>query len=61
MKTPIEEIMMEYGWDWYAVTYQDDPDPVAVHHTGLSSILQCGHDPRKYGIIDMRQCGLDDD
>jgi hypothetical protein len=54
----IDRLKKANGIDWYAVTYKGDEDnPVIVHSTGLSSILECGHDPEDYDIIDMQQCG----
>lgn len=43
-------------WNWYLVDYADGETRL-VHSAGLSSILECGHDPAEYDIINMEQCG----
>jgi len=52
----VDRYLAANGFDWYAVVY-DDGDVNLTHNTGLSSILQCGHDPEDYGIVYMAQCG----
>jgi hypothetical protein len=44
--------------NWYLVDYEDG-DTLLVHSSGLSNILQCGHDPIEYGILKIEQCGQD--
>ena len=43
-------------YDWYIVDY-DDGETLLKHNTALSSILQCGHNPKDYGIINIDRCG----
>jgi hypothetical protein len=52
-----EEWMSENDWNWYLVDYADGTTEL-VHATGLSNILQCGHDPSEYDVIRMEQCGV---
>ena len=44
------------NYNWYLVDFEDGTSDIR-HDTALSSILQCGHDPQDYGIINMEQCG----
>ena len=46
--------------DWYVVDY-DDGSTKLVHHTGLSSILDCGYDMEDFGITNMERCWNGDD
>jgi hypothetical protein len=41
--------------DWYVVKYTDGSFDVK-HHTGLSSILDCGADPKEFDIDELHQC-----
>jgi len=41
--------------NWYIVQYIDGSFD-CKHQTGLSSILECGHDPAKYDIDQLHQC-----
>ena len=41
--------------DWYVVRYTDGSFD-CIHRTGLSSILECGHDMADYDIEQMERC-----
>lgn len=41
--------------DWYVVEKTDGTLEL-THSTGLSSILECGHDPADYDIAEYHQC-----
>ena len=41
--------------DWYVVRYTDGSYD-CTHRTGLSAILECGHDMADYDIDQIEQC-----
>ena len=41
--------------DWYVVEY-DNGEIDLKHSSSLSNILECGHDPVEYNIVQMHQC-----
>ena len=47
--------LLANGYDWYVVEYIDGSYDVK-HACGLSSIIECGHDPADYGIAALHQC-----
>ena len=47
--------LISNGYDWYVVEYIDGSYDVK-HACGLSSILECGHDPADYDIRALHQC-----
>lgn len=58
-KNELAATMVKNGIDWYALLLTDGTTDLR-HQTGLSSILQCGHDPADYDIEAMYQCGYAD-
>ena len=51
----VDRLIQGNDYDWYVVI---DTDGMKVcHHSSLSSIIECGHDPAEYGITFMEQCG----
>jgi hypothetical protein len=47
--------LVNNGLDWYVVEYADGSFDVK-HSSGLSAILDCGHDPADYGIESLHRC-----
>jgi len=58
--TKKEKMLYRNDLNWRVVTY-DDGDVCVVHDSGLSNILECGHDMKEYGIIEIMQCWNGDD
>ena len=57
-KNKIIRMMVNNDYDWYALLMTDGSVDLK-HRTGLSSILECGHDPQRYDIDIMIRCGYD--
>ena len=49
------DYLISEDYNWYIVQYTDGSFD-CTHATGLSSILQCGHDPADYGIAALHKC-----
>ena len=47
--------LVENGLDWYVCEMVDGTFELR-HATALSSILQCGYDPKDFGIVELHQC-----
>ncbi len=52
------EAIQRNGIDWYAVL-ETSGAVSAQHETALSAILQCGHDPARYGYRRLVRCGAE--
>ena len=62
MITNIVKTICNHGLDWYVVFYNDNTWNLH-HRIGMSCVLECGHDPADYDILDYIQCdpGCDPD
>lgn len=49
------ESLINNDLNWYIVEYIDGSFDLK-HSTALSSILECGHDPKNYDINEIYQC-----
>ena len=51
-----KKMLAKNDYDWYVVNYEDG-DMRLLHNTGLSSILECGQNPKNFGITRIERCG----
>jgi len=47
--------LVNNDYNWYVVEYADGSFD-CTHHSGLSSMLDCGADPAEWNIVEMHQC-----
>ncbi len=53
------DMLMNNNLDWYVVTVKKDDYENTYelkHHSDLSSIIDCGHNPKDYGYDNVEQC-----
>lgn len=55
MENETKQMLLNNGYDWYVVTLEDGTTDLR-HESQLSAILQCGHKPERYGIVEIQQC-----
>lgn len=49
------QMLLDNSLEWYVVTLENGEHQL-MHETSLSSILQCGEDPDKFGYTNIERC-----